>query len=179
MSEITIRLDRSKKFSTVHGDRVPGDPHYMVHYWQNDLPFDAAGILVPDDGQTQTRTVDMDGKPVICHPLYNAERRAKVARIKERLAKARPVEDPIEVTADSTEEDRVEASQDVNLESWLRGELNYEPWQLYAAAKVRFSKHYGKLRELVQDLVEDERIVPEDQVAPHLLRLLDQPSRAA
>jgi hypothetical protein len=167
---LTLRLDSSKKnISEVHGDRTPDDPHYRVCYWQDELPFDARGELVPDDGKTGPWIGLVEGKQVEFFPLYTPERRqkrdAKLARLNSgKAAIEAEVDIPAPVKGDSDD--------DVNLESWLRGEVDYEQFALLKAAKTRYSRNYTRLRDLVEDLVYDEKIVPEDQVAPRLIRML-------
>jgi hypothetical protein len=175
-----IILDRSKKFSTIHGERSPDDPHYQVHFWQDDLPFDSNGELVADDGKTAVwDTVDPDDskKTIRHHPLYSEKRRARLKAKQDRAAKAQVDHEPV-VDEDSAEEEQAAASSDVNLVAWLEGKARYKPYQLYAAAKVRYAKHYTRLRDLVEDLVYEEKLVPEDRVSPDLLALVNA-SKAA
>jgi hypothetical protein len=43
-----LRMDGSKYFSTVHGERPPGDPLQHVHFYQDGLPFDAGRLLLTE-----------------------------------------------------------------------------------------------------------------------------------
>lgn len=168
----TLKLDKSRPYSECHGERAPDDPHYRVRFWQGQrvkgdmvmLPFDARGELVPDDGKKETWQGLVDGKPVTHYPLYNDAMRAMLEKKTKSAAAA--VQEP--EAEDEPEEDRADASDDVNFESWLRGEARYEPHLIRAAAKKRYSKNYQKLSELVVDLVLDEKLVPEDEVCPAL-----------
>ena len=81
MSEIKIRLDRSKPFGECRGDRTPEDPHYRVAHFQGQtvngkivtLPFDSAGELIPDDGKTESwQGIGPDGKPITYFPARTA-----------------------------------------------------------------------------------------------------------
>jgi hypothetical protein len=171
---VAIRLDRSRPFSECRGDRTPDDPHYKVHYWQGGrlgkdiilLPFDAGGQLVPDDGKTAPWTGLVEGKQVQFHPLWNDKMREflklKAARLTQ-MAGDQVEEDPI-----STEAMTEALAEEVNLQAWLRGEARYAPHLLRAAAKKRFSKNYPQIKELVVDLVLDEKLVPEDEVCNEL-----------
>lgn len=172
---VQIRLDRSKYFSNAIGDRLPDDPHYRVAHMQGGLPFDIDGVLVPDDGKTGPwQSLNADNKPVMHHPLYNEKMRAVVKQRTERLNKqAESPDAPLEIDANSDENDRMAASDDVNLESWLRGEIQYQSWKLFAAGRKRFGKVYTQLKTLVEDLVLDEKIVPEDQCCPGVRAYLD------
>lgn len=163
---LQIRLDKTKYHSHAIGDRIPGDPHYRVAFMQGGLPFDIEGILLPDDGKTEPWTaMNADNKLVTHYPLYDPKMRKLVADKMARLNRqAESPDAPIEIDGNSDESERMAASDDVNLESWLRGEIQYQAWKLFAAAKKRFGKNYTQLKTLVEDLVLDEKIVPEDQV---------------
>ena len=185
----TLRLDRSKRFSTVHGDRTPDDPHYKVHYWQEGLPFDVNGILVPDDGKTQGWSgVDSESKPVRFLPLYSEDMRRKLEKKLSRLNKVARAPEPEEVEADAadgTASPEVQAAMagEVNFESWLLGEVAYEPWMIFAAFKARYHINTHKMGEVVVNLVLDENLVRPEQVTKYLARYLpaaeQSPSQAA
>lgn len=162
-----IRLDRSKPYSEVRGDRLPNDPHYHVAAMQDGLPFTTDGILVADDGKTEPWTTIIDKETIVHFPLYTPDMRAKVLRKLERITRGLPaIEEP---TAEEQEEE-----DDVNLAMWLRGEVDYTDQELYAAAKKRFSINYTKRAQLVVDLVYDHKVVAEDELSPALRPLLSQ-----
>lgn len=190
MTMTTIRLDRSKRFSECRGERTPDDPHYRVHYWQGGkvgnkivlLPFDAQGELVPPDKARMTsyEGLDVEGKTVMHQPLYNKDMLDMLERKTARLQG--PVVDQsadAAVASESGDDDEEDGdtADEVNLVSWLRGEAQYQPHALRAAAKKRYSKNYADIRELVVDLVLDERLVPEDQLSSSLQKYL--PAKAA
>ncbi len=191
MPEPVIRLDRSKPFSTCHGERTPDDPHYRVHFWQGGrfgkdnilLPFDSNGELIADDGKTeayQGSGIDPQGKSAIVSylPLYTEKMRAFLKAKKDRATASQVSNEP---TIEEDEQDVAGQSapeDDVNLESWLRGEVKYQPHQLRAAAKKRYHKTYANIPELIADLVLDEKLVPEDKVAPHLAKFLPKKEAA-
>lgn len=164
---VVLRLDRSKKYSTIHGDRVGDDPHASVAFMQDGLPYDSEGILVPDDGKNAPWEILHDNVRIKHHPLYTQEMRDKVKRKLDRATKGIPKDDVDEHDEESVKAD---ASEDVNLESWLRGEIRYPAFMIYAACKKRFSKSFTKLSDVIDDLVLDEKIIPEQQVDPALLR---------
>jgi hypothetical protein len=185
MTEVTLRLDRSKPFSTSHGECAPDDPAYRVRFWQgqrvkNDkhqwemvlLPFDARDELVPDDGKTAPFEGIADDKKVMHQPLYTAMMR-KLLKLKTEKAVA-AAQAPAPELEESAEADgsesggQTDASDDVNFGAWLRGEAKYQPHVLRAAAKTRFSKNYATIAEMVIDLVLDEKVVPESQVCAAL-----------
>lgn len=176
-----IRLDKSKIFSECRGERTPDDPHYKVHFWQGtrvgkdiiSLPFDAHGVLVPDDGKSESwEAHDNENKVVVFHPLYTQAMRDLVKRKLERMTNANVKPTAAEIEAAAIEEDQDaqarDTSEDVNLASWLRGEARYEWNEIKAAAKRRYSKNYTGKRELVVDLVLDEKVVGEGEVCAEL-----------
>jgi hypothetical protein len=177
MAEMVIRMDKTRVFSEVHGDRQPGDPHYHVHYFQDTLPFDGAGILVPDDGKNAPWLVSLesdDGKIINVkhHPLYTDKMRELVQKRMDRLNK---VKVGVASVVAEEEVEEVEAKSDadeVNFEAWLRGEVDYETFILFPAWAKRSGKKHTKLRDLVDDLVLDEKIVQEEDVSPRLRGLL-------
>lgn len=173
-----IRLDRSKTFSTVFGDRLPNDPHYRVAFSQDGLPFDHDGELVPDDNKLdgdRWMAKNSEGKDVEHQPLWTSKMRERLAKKIQRMeqALARP-DEPETIDEESPDEAKAAAAREVNLEMWLRGEARYEAVLLFAAARERFKKRYDKIGELVVDAVVDEKIVPEEAVCPALKRFLDQ-----
>jgi hypothetical protein len=195
MGEIT--LDKSKSYSENRGDCMPDDPHYGVCFWQGGrlkgtdrrgkptwvtvlLPFDAQGQLVPDDGKTQPwDALDAEGKKVKHWPLWNDTMRALLKKKQERIA-AMKTSGAIEEDEDDepgSPEDIISVSEEVNIGAWLRGEVKYEWAMLQAACRKRYSRQYTSKEEMVVELILDERVIPEDQVALDLRRYL--PARAA
>lgn len=175
-----IRLDTSKPYSEVRGERAPDDPHYRVHAMQGRkvgsklvlLPFDSQGELVPDDGKKEPyEGITVESKKVMHQPLYSDDMRALVARLKKKAAEKNP--DP-----EAEEEDEegagggTQTADDVNLVSWLKGEEKYTPQALRAAAKERYHVNYTTIPALVVGLVVDEKLIPEDQVCKDLARHL-------
>lgn len=175
MSTTKIKLDRSKYFSTVVGDRLPDDPHYKVHFWQDDLPFDSQGELVPDDNRTGTwRAKTADQKDVEHTPLWTEKMRGKVEKKLARLNKATvSIEDDEPVNAESEDDARKKAAEEVNIGSFLRGEVNYQKWALFEAVRARYGKRYTSIETLVNELVLDEKVIPEEQLADRYKKHLD------
>jgi hypothetical protein len=180
MSEVTIRLDRSRPYGSCHGERMPDDPHYHVHFWQGGmmgghrvlLPFDAHGNLVPDDGQRGSKQgLNADAKPIEYKPLYddNMRKYLMAKKTKMQALSAIPSQTAIVEDGDKNDEEEVTSTDDdVNLEAWLRGEANYLSGKVRDAYAKRFHKRTNELREIFIDLVLDEQIIPEDQVSPAL-----------
>lgn len=190
-----IRLDKSKPYSENRGDMQPDDPHYSVVFWQGEkmktkdartgkqvtitvvLPFDAAGNLVPDDGKTEPwQGRDAEGKPITHHPLWTTHMRELLKKKQERSAK-------IEQGNDEEDEGEIETvgdlSNEVNFVAWLKGEANYEWPLLQVAARQRFSRMFMSKKEMVVDLVLDEKLIPVDQLARELVKHLPAKEEAA
>lgn len=168
-----IKLDRTRAFGTVHGDRTPRDPHYRVHYWQGDLPFDAAGNLIPDDGRIEPYEGVVEGIKVMFEPLYNQHRRDLVEKKIARLLRGRQeaAEEALGAEAEPVED----LIADVNLEQMLQSEPGMYPfWMVAEACKQRFFKKHATMRSVVEDLVLEEKIVPEQLVHKAWLRMLDK-----
>ena len=176
MAQPTLRLDTSKKYSTVHGDRSPDDPNYHVCFYQDGLPFDSDGAVVPDDGKTAPWVINvMDGNTLVQvkhHPLYNDEMRKKLARKMARFTKG-PADEPEPTTEVDDEESKEAASDDVNIISWLKGEAKYEPFLIYAAVKKRYSLNLHRIRDVVEALVLDQKLVAEESVDKRLMKMLN------
>jgi len=186
MSEPKIRLDRSRPFSTSHGPCTPDDPLYLVHFWQGGmlgphrvvLPFDAHGDLVPDDGQVGIKKgIDIDSKPIDYKPLYDANMK-KFLALKLQKAKALasvPAADTIKEDGDPDADDIDVGSptDDVNLEAWLRGKVDYPAAKIREAYRLRTHHSTDNLRQIVTDLVLDRGLIPEADLAPGLRRHLD------
>lgn len=190
MPDPVIRLDRSKTFSTNHGDMLPEDPHYRVRFWQGGtlvyqgkkhsvlLPFDAEGSLVPDDGKTQPwKSKDADNKEVTYHPLYDVFKReylkARLARAAQ--AAAAPRNEPhLEDEGEGDDETASAPShEDVDLTAWLRGQAEYAPYLIRAAVRERTGHPQGRISDIVVELVYEEKLIPEEEVCPALKVHLD------
>lgn len=163
---VRLRMDKSKYFSTVHGERAAGDPHAKIHFYQDGLPFDGEGLLlvdlVPDD---KRELVDRRLKKLaatVQKPVPEPVRTAPVAD---------PESDDGDDDADNQGDDAATQNitpGDVNLESWLRGEANYVWFSIPAAIRQRFSKNVSNKTDAVTYLVEEEKVVTPDQLSEAL-----------
>jgi len=189
MTDVQIRLDRSRPFSTCHGDRTPDDPHYRVHFWQGGvlggnrilLPFDAHGNLVADDGRKEPKEgINSEGKKIMFNPLYDQQMRDFLAaKLRKAQAAPQPAQLQLKEDGDPPQVDELgeDTGDDVNLEAWLRGQAEYPAGVVRDAYARRFHKHTAKLHDIVIDLVLDEKLVPEDAVCPDRAKYL--PAKAA
>lgn len=172
--KIIIRLDRTRPFASVHGDRTPEDPLYRVAFMQGDLPFDSEGNLIPppDEQEVKFKGLNVDSQEVWYHPLWTEARRDKLKQKTKRVRKA--TEEAERELLDAEDDVPADPSEDVNLESWLRGEVQYPFYMLARACQLRFHVKIHTMRALVDCLVLDEKIVAEPDVDLRLIRLLDQ-----
>ena len=148
-----LKLDRSRPFSTVHGERTAGDPHAQVHFFQNEFPFDAQGNLILDAN--------------LYTPDLKKRLDAKIKRLES--SKGRVDEEEVPGAEDELEG---ETSDDVNLVEWLKGTVKYEQVFIFQAVAKRYSFKTQKLGAVVELLVFDEKLVPESEVAPALMGLV-------
>lgn len=149
------RMDRSRAFAEVHGDRVPGDRHANVFFYQDGLPFDAQGFLLSDHPEVKAS-----------EKLQQlAERRLKKAA--DHAAKhPAPKPKATEAGVDSDDGDDGEPQADdglldpINLEAWLRGEQEVE-WQEVSQEIARaFKRRFANERDAVEFLVKEMKVVP-------------------
>lgn len=154
MSKKNLRMDRSKYFSTVHGERMPDDEHRNVHYVQDGLMYDASGSLiielVPDNKRA---AVEAKIKKL------NGEKSAVPA-----VPQDDDVDDNGEGQSGEGHDGEGVSDDEVNLESWLRGEQQFAWFKVAAAIRDRFKKQVANAADAVVFLVE-ENVVPPDQVA--------------
>ena len=193
MGEPVIRLDKSKTYGTNHGDMLPEDPMYRVRFWQGGtlvhkgkkhtvlLPFDIEGELVPpEEGyQEPTKGRDSEGKDVVYKPLYTElmklYRDAKLKRM-VALAPVAASEPTIEDEGGSDEDvlGSTSATDEVNLQAYLRGETQYQPHAVRKAAQARYGVNHARIADLVIELVLDHKLVPESQLSPAFKALIQE-----
>jgi hypothetical protein len=151
-----LRMDRSKPFGTVHGERLPGDIHQNTHFYQDGMPFDANGHLILD---------------AIEDPKIRAIAERKLKKLPAAkavdAAEADVDDDDNDTGGDNTPPEPV-APGDVNLEAWLRGEASYPWFAITKAVRERHSSNISKQAEMVEFLVHDLKIVRPDEVGPDL-----------
>ena len=155
-------LDRSRSYSTVHGERPPGDPHAGVHFYQDGLPIDAQGFLVanhPDlqgDGKQATKL-----REIAERKLRKGIKQAKRDEVSETDA-------PVEVDEDDGE---IDDDQPVNLEAWARGEQRVVWGEVTQAIARRFSRRVASKKDAIEFLVA-EHVVAADQLSAEHQKLL-------
>jgi hypothetical protein len=153
-----VRLDKSRDYATVHGDRRPGDPHHEVHFYQFGLPFNAHGELIAD------------------HPEIGADPRkqAAVEKLMKRAVKVKqeaPGDEVDKLLGNGGGDDDDDDTPVLNLEMWARGEQKW-PWQQVSdAIAARFAKRVTDKKGAVEVLIE-ERVVNAGQLSNELRKLV-------
>lgn len=140
-----LRLDRTRKHSTVHGEVSHG-----LAFYQDGLPFNASGEIIMELVNTPERKA-----------IY--ERKMRKAQKKPAAAPA----DPAEAAAADADDDPA-SDDDVNIEAWARGLEKVEWTALQRYARKRFSKMFRGKEDLIEFLVFDEKIIALEDVAPSL-----------
>lgn len=140
------RMDKSRYYSTVHGERESGDPMATVHYYQDGLPYDASGFLV-------LAAVAADKRKEADALIHKSSKTQKAP-------KADGDHDP--------SPDQKVPVNEVNLVSWLRGEAEYPWFMIPAAIRARYNKNVSNKNDAVAFLVEAEKLVTVEELAPPL-----------
>jgi hypothetical protein len=154
-----VFLDRSRDFSTVHGERAPGDPHHAVCSVQDGLPFDSQDKLLIDHPDANTEKAKIAVKRLLDRARKRAEREAA------KLAEEEPEED-----------EELDAEDDggvIDLKAWAMGQKQYR-WQLVSDAIVlKFGKRITAKRDALETLVANG-IVQTGQISPELRKTMNQ-----
>jgi hypothetical protein len=155
-----LRLDKSRNFSTIHGERPPGDRHQFAHFCQDGIFYDAQGLHLDD-------------------LIEDEDIRALVERRLKRQAKTAPKEEPAADAGDGGGDDEAGSLSsepvsldDVNLEAWLRGEANYPWFSVTKLVRDRYHQNITKTLDMIEFLVIDEKLVPVEGLAPKFKELL-------
>lgn len=154
-----LRLDRSRAHGTIHGERAPGDKHQLAYFTQDGIHFDAHGLHIDD-------------------LIEDDKIRALVERkLKKQSGAAKADEDDAGGSGDADDDPApagagLPASSDINLESWLRGEAKYPWFQITKTVRERYSQNITKQIDMIQFLIEDEKVIPEDQLAKEFADML-------
>lgn len=150
-----LRLDRSRYFSEVHGQRQPGDKHQLVHFIQDGIQFDAGGLHL------DTLVEDKETRDLVDRRL---KKQVKAVKGGDAGGGGGDNSDPEEKSSGS--------DGDVNLEAWLRGEAKYDWFKITKTARDRYQVNKTKQTDMVEFLVNEIKLVPKDQLHPDLLALL-------
>lgn len=162
LERVPVRMDRSRSFATVHGERGPSDLHAGVHFYQDGIPFDAQGFLLFDHPDLKVPGAHGDKiRALVERKLKKAASIA--AKQPPKPAKERDVDsDPDADESDADAED--DLLDPVNLEAWLRGEQEVEWNDVSQEIARRFKVRKSKVEDAVAFLVNEQRVVAKDQL---------------
>jgi hypothetical protein len=145
-----VRMDRSRDFASVHGERI-GSEHAEVFFYQDGLPYSSQGVLLWQRDEV----------------MKNKKLLAKAERLLKRALKLR-MEAPGDDADDDDDEDDLdereeeeaeEAPLKVNLTEWASGK-EY-PWQEVSNAIARkFFRRVNNRRGALELLIEERVISP-------------------
>jgi hypothetical protein len=160
-----IRMDKSRDFSTVHGDILPGDPDEHLRFVQDGLPFDSHGKLLINH-----HTIEKEER------LQKKVEKLLLQAMKRQAANpgdADPEDrDEIEEDFDETfAEDDDDGVAPINLVDWAAGTAQY-PWQdITNAIASRYAKRVMNKKGAIELLIE-ERVVSAGALSKAHRRLL-------
>jgi hypothetical protein len=167
-----VRMDKSRAFSTIHGDRVPGDPHCGVMYYQDGIPVDAEGYFIFD--HPDMNKPGAAGEKLRKAAAKKIERQLKIdAKKPPKPVRAESEDDEEDVDAegegDKEEEELLDA---VSLDAWLRGEQEVEWNDVSQEIARRYKKRIAKIGDAVEFLVK-EGVVSKPQLRKAFQKFVD------
>ncbi len=161
-----VYLDRSRDFSTIHGEITKGDPHFGVASYQNGLPFNHQDELIIDspeiaaDPKLQARADKL---------MARAQKAAEQAKLRKPVRDQDLDED--DEDADG-EEDGEAGPGPVNLGAWARGQGDW-PWQEISNFIARkYSKRVADKRAAIE-LCLEQHVVTQNQLSRSFRRLIE------
>lgn len=169
--EVLVRMDKSRTFSTIHGDRLEGDVHQHVHFYQDGLPFDARGVLIPDHPDVAKSKKLQE---LVERKMKKAAQAKPVAR--KPAADELPGDDEDDADREEGEGDEEDGDlEPINLTDWAKGLQRLE-WQLVTnAIAQRFHVRVGSKLAAIELLLKESVVSKGDLSAEHakLVRHLD------
>jgi hypothetical protein len=178
--EAQVMLNRAREYSTVHGDRPPGDLHANVHFYQEGLPFDAHGVLVADHPDLTADTPAAKKLQALVE-----RKKAKASKGKKKTDPAEtgpahpvgphgalpPDHDPAAVDTENDEEDDEADEAPIDLRKWLIGEQEVA-WMLVSnAIALKYKRRVNNKKDAVEFLV-SQGVVSRNQLTPAFQKFL-------
>lgn len=151
-----VTLDRSRPFGTVHGE-MKGNSGRALAFEQDGFPFGADGEVIlelcNDEQRARIEQGSKKAKPSASPTPAKAQTgAAKAASKKQKQQTAKPAQA------------EANGAEPLNLEQFLRGQVRAQPFAVIQAVRDRYHKVASSVREAVIYLVEEEGLVPADQV---------------
>ena len=162
---VKVYLDRSRDFSTIHGEITKSDPHFGVAAYQNGLPFNHQDELI------------VDSPEIVSDPKLQARADKLLARAQKaaeysRQRKASKDEDLDEDEVDDEDEDGEAGPGPVNLGAWARGQGEW-PWQEISNFIARkYSKRVADKRAAIE-LCLEQHVVTQNQLSRSHRKLIE------
>jgi hypothetical protein len=154
-----LRMDGSKYFSTVHGERPPGDPLQHVHFYQDGLPFDAGRLLLTEMIENDERLKALAAK--------------KLSRQKKQVVAVVETDDDGDHTPQDVDDDEDDNDSDVNLEMWLTGDVKYIFAKIRATIADRYQKRgINSIDNAVVFLVIEQKVVPVERLCAEFKEII-------
>lgn len=147
-----LNLDRTKHFSSVHGDQLA----YNLGFIQDGIPFDAGGRLIKELFEPGNRkTLDRD------FPGAGKAMARKLARLADehKAAAAADIADTANKLGEQQPHDE-DPDADIDLVAWAEGKIKLLPHVVYRVAKRRFSKFFRTYAEVVAHMIDQKAIDP-------------------
>lgn len=166
-----VRMDKSRAYSTIHGDRVPGDPHCGVMYRQDGIPCDAEGYFIFDHPDMNKRGPEGDKLRKVA--AKKIERQLKIDATKPpKPVRVASEDDDEDVDTESGDKEGEELLDPVSLDAWLRGEQEVEWNDVTQEIARRYKKRIAKMSDAVEFLVK-EGVVPKAQLRKSFQKFVD------
>lgn len=157
------RLDKTRDYGTIHPAEIAvGDTTVAAHFNQDGYYFDHEGNLV-EALLTPEQKKKLAAKPAAAKAKTQAKPAAKP---KADAGDEQEAEDASD-EADGNDEAKPAADGDeLNIVSWLMGEIDYPVTAVREAVKKRYNTWKTSTRELILFLVEDQKVVTPKQLKP-------------
>lgn len=170
-----VRMDKSRSFSTIHGDRQPSDPMYGVSYRQDGIPCDAEGYFLfdhPDmrkpgkDGDKARKMAEKHIKRALAAPPK------PVRKVETLLDDDDDEVDGLKQSTAGDDDDDDGLLPAISLAAWLRGDQD-APWSDVSQEIARtYKRRVGKVEDAVAFLVK-EGVCPKDELRAKFKKYAD------
>jgi hypothetical protein len=178
MAPPKVRMDRSRTFSTVHGERGVDDPHRGVVFIQDGIPCDASGFFIFDHPSMQEKGPEGDRRRKMAEK-HIKRAMAQAAKAKPKAERAAPADDDDDDEVDGMPKNEGENDDDddgllspVSLGEWLRGGQEVV-WNDVSQEIARiYKKRIAKIEDAVAFLVK-EGVCTKGELRPKFKKFAD------
>lgn len=165
MEAITLKMDKSRPFATVHGDREANDTHVRVSFFQDGLPFDAAGNLVLSVIENDQKLLDL-ARRKSSKFKSNAQPQEETSVVSAppppQLLADESYDDVDSEGAEAQDPDDVSQGDidAINLTEWAKGNIKYSWFKVRDAFRQRYSINVSSANDAI-DFLLSEGVVSE------------------